>query len=123
MPRPQKKRYVCCMPKSGMFVPENSNSEEAVVITVDEYETIRLIDLEDYTQEQCAAQMHIARTTVQGIYNEARGKIADAIVNGKKLAISGGDYILCKGYGKQCGRGCKGHCHKHQCEKINLEDN
>lgn len=57
--------------------------EERIIMAVDEYETIRLIDLAGYTQEECAAQMGIARTTVQGIYNDARRKLADALVNGK----------------------------------------
>ncbi|HHZ05782.1 MAG TPA: DUF134 domain-containing protein [Clostridiales bacterium] len=122
MPRLQKKRYVCCMPKNNCFAPVDNSSEDTVVMTLDEYEAIRLIDLEKYTQEDCAVQMHIARTTVQGVYNKARGKIADALVNSKKLVIAGGNYILCKRYGNNCGRGCKRHCHKHQCDKTNLEE-
>lgn len=114
MPRPPKKRFVCCMPQNDGFTP-SSDTDDIVTMTVDEYETIRLIDLENYTQEDCAAQMHIARTTVQGVYFSARQKLADALVNGKRLLISGGDYRLCECYGKQCGRGCKEHCHKHSC--------
>ena len=54
---------------------------EAVVMTVDQYETVRLIDLEGFTQEACAEKMEIARTTVQSIYAEARKKLADALVS------------------------------------------
>jgi len=79
-------------------------------MSVDEYETIRLIDLQGFTQEECADQMNIARTTVQGIYNEARKKLADTLVNGKVLRIEGGDYQLCDGLEKHCGcGGCRRH--------------
>ena len=73
-------------------------------MTIDEYETIRLIDLEEFTQEMCAEQMGVARTTVQWIYNQARHKLADALVNGKKLRIEGGDYQVCAGSDLTCGR-------------------
>jgi len=81
-----------------------------VSLTVDEYETIRLIDLEKFTQEECARQMNVARTTVQGIYSEARNKIARFLVEGLMLSIEGGEYRLCQGQDEGCGRGC---CH-HQ---------
>lgn len=122
MPRPQKKRFVCCLPKTEVFIPYGKKNIGTVKMTVDEYETIRLIDLEKCTQEECALQMHVSRTTVQSIYNEARSKIADAIVNGNGLLISGGDYVICGHYNKQCKTGCKKCCHKHQCSKKALED-
>lgn len=78
-------------------------------MTVDEYETIRLIDLEGFTQEECAQQMNVARTTVQGIYARARKKIAHMLVNGSPLLIEGGEYKLCDGLGNGCGRGCGRH--------------
>lgn len=98
MPRPQKKRYVCCEPKNDAFVPDGRSSGEKVVLTVDEYESLRLIDLEGYTQERCAEQMQVSRTTVQGVYDAARKKVADALVNGKRLLIRGGDYVTCGRY-------------------------
>jgi predicted DNA-binding protein (UPF0251 family) len=111
MPRPMKWRKVCCLPDSNKFGPLDSAVDEIdyIKMTIDEYETIRLIDLESFTQEECANQMNVARTTVQGIYNEARGKLAESLVNGKVLFIDGGEYRLCEGIGKGCGRGC----HKH----------
>ena len=42
------------------------------------------------TQEECGASMNIARTTVTAIYDSARKKIADVVVNGKRLLIAGG---------------------------------
>lgn len=112
MPRPQKKRNVCCMPKNSCFIPGEFAINEAVHMTVDEHETIRLIDLEEYTQEECANQMQVSRTTVQGVYFSARKKIADAIVNGKKLIITGGDYHLCDGRNQKCCRANKKRCCK-----------
>lgn len=94
MPRPMKRRKVCCVPESNRFGPLDfpADTENFVNMTVDEYETIRLIDLEGYNQKACADQMNISRTTVQGIYNEARKKVAQSLVNGKVLFIQGGEF-------------------------------
>ncbi|MDQ7094450.1 DUF134 domain-containing protein [Desulfosporosinus sp. PR] len=121
MPRPRKWRKVCCLPESNRFGPLNTSIKQnhCVMMTVDEYETIRLIDLEGFTQEECADQMNIARTTVQRIYNDARKKIAESLVNGKVLNIEGGDYKLCDGLEQYCG--CGG-CAKHRCHKVLQED-
>ncbi|MHC1771005.1 MAG: DUF134 domain-containing protein [Flexilinea sp.] len=121
MSRPRKWRKVCCLPESTRFGPLDSsvNMENFVNMTVDEYETIRLIDLESFTQEECASQMNIARTTVQGIYDEARKKVAESLVNGKVLFIEGGEYQLCDGYGKTCGGG---GCRRHRCGRDFMDD-
>ncbi|HOU09704.1 MAG TPA: DUF134 domain-containing protein [Clostridiales bacterium] len=113
MPRPVKWRNVCCLPENNRFGPlgMQAGAREHIVMTVDEYETVRLIDLEGFTQEECAAQMNVARTTVQGVYNSARQKIADSLVNGKALWIEGGEYRLCDGQGINCGRG---HCGRYR---------
>ena len=76
-------------------------------MTVDEYETIRLIDLEAFTQEAAAEQMNVGRTTVQAIYADARKKLADALVNGKLLTIDGGKYQLCDYSEDFCGPACR----------------
>lgn len=110
MPRPMKWRKVCCLPENSRFGPlDLKDSKDYINMTVDEYETIRLIDLKGFTQEECAKQMNIARTTVQGIYIEARKKLAESLVNGKVLTIEGGEYKLCDGLGKRCGHGCHRH--------------
>lgn len=111
MGRPQKKRFICRLPRQKSFVPEEG-AEEEIILSVDEYEAIRLIDLEGNTQEECSRQMQVARTTVQSIYDTARRKLAEAIVDGKRLVIEGGDYRLCEFYETNCGRGCGRHCRR-----------
>ena len=66
-------------------------SGEPIVLTVDELETIRLIDKENLSQEECGAQLGVGRTTAQKIYETARKKIADALVLGFALKIEGGE--------------------------------
>ena len=116
MARPRKCRRVCGMPQTSSFAPlENKSDVQRITMAIDEYETLRLIDLAGYTQEECAEQMGIARTTVQGIYNDARRKVADALVNGKLLSIEGGDVAVCMN-DTGCGRKCRPFC----CKKQNL---
>ncbi len=78
------------MPVYRSFSPDDIEAGESIRMTVDEFETLRLLDHEGLTQEECAASMNIARTTVTSIYEKARKKIADALVNGKQLLITGG---------------------------------
>ena len=117
MPRPKKWRKVCCLPENRNFGPlpgfgqSAPQARQEVIMTVDEYEAVRLIDLEGMNQEACAEKMRIARTTVQSIYAEARKKLADSLVNGKLLRIEGGDYELCDGHGTRCGMGA---CHRRR---------
>ena len=114
MPRPRKWRKVCCLPENSRFGPLGAPCPAVapVIMTVDEYETIRLIDLEGMTQEECSEKMHVARTTIQGIYTSARSKLADTLVNGKNLLIDGGDYRLCDGNAPMCG---VGGCRRRGC--------
>lgn len=105
MPRPIKCRRVCHYPQTLLFSPTDATADkEPVILTVDEYETLRLIDKEGYGQEKCAVFMQIARTTVQRIYESARKKVADCIVEGRPLRIEGGDFWLCNGQSNDCGR-------------------
>ena len=94
MPRKQRCRRIEGYPDHWEFSPEEVTDKEPVVMTLDEFETIRLLDREGMTQEQCAEKMGIARTTVTAIYESARRKIADAMVDGKQLQIRGGTYRL-----------------------------
>lgn len=109
MPRPKKCRKVCKLPEVSEFRPLG-DTKKYVTLTVDEYEAIRLIDREGFSQEECSGYMQVARTTVQQIYNTARTKIANALVEGTGIRICGGDYTVCDGNETHCGcGGCKKH--------------
>ena len=94
MPRPQKSRRICCYPDYWSFAPDQDTANDTVVMSLDEFETIRLIDYQSKTQEQCAQEMNVARTTVTAIYDTARKKLAQALVEGRRIVISGGNYTL-----------------------------
>ncbi len=106
MARPQRRRRICKEPEYLTFRPDGVAAPETVDLTCDEYETIRLVDLLGLTHEQCAKRMDISRTTVTEVYEAARRKIADALVNGRELTIGGGSYRICPGDG--CPRQCCG---------------
>lgn len=104
MPRPPKCKKVCYFPRNLEFVPtRQAQSPETVILTIEEYEAIRLIDKEGLSQEQCSQQMQIARTTAQKIYGNARKKLASALVDGLPIRIEGGDFRLCNGDDANCG--------------------
>lgn len=119
MSRPRKCRKVCQLPATREFRPAGElPCKSAVILTVDEYEAIRLIDRQGFSQEECGAYMRVARTTVQAIYNSARKKLADALVDGLALRIEGGDYQLCDGTEEYCGcGGCRRH--RRRCAQRN----
>ena len=83
------------MPTNCEFVPING-VKSTVTLSVEEFETIRLIDAEGFSQEQCAKVMQVARTTVQLMYDSARKKIAQALVSGMGIRIAGGNYEVCR---------------------------
>ena len=114
MPRPFKWRRVCCLPENNRYGPLNAaeNENGIVQMSVDEYEAIRRIDTEGYTQEKCAEHMNVSRSTIQSIYDSARKKLSDSLVYGKVLWIEGGEYRLCDGMSNGCGGG---GCHRHRC--------
>lgn len=115
MARPTKCRRICHIPLVADFVPAQGAEEaECVILTVDEYESIRLIDKEGFSQEQCCEFMQVSRTTVQKIYESARKKLADVLVDGRSLRIEGGDIRICDGENSLCEGGL---CHQSRCRR------
>lgn len=119
MPRPQRSRRICCAPRVDGFSADGSAGAVPIVLTLDEYEVIRLVDLEGKTHGECAAQMDISRSTVQEIYECARKKLAACIVYGRNLKITGGNYRICDGQ-TDTGCSCSATCAKADVENTSV---
>ena len=91
MPRPQRPRRICRAPGWSRFSPDGRADGDSVVLLLDEFEALRLMDYEGKTHAECARQMDISRTTVTEIYESARRKLAACLVEGKHLVIAGGE--------------------------------
>jgi predicted DNA-binding protein (UPF0251 family) len=98
MPRPPKWRRVEFLPEITYFKPAGVplRDLDEIVLTVEELEAIRLKDQEGLDQETCAERMQISRPTFHRIIGSAREKVAEALVEGKAIRISGGNYQLAK---------------------------
>ncbi len=90
--RPKKTRWVTCEPGERCFRPQcRSESElEGVILSLDEFEAMRLSYLEGYDQGKIAKQMKIHQSTISRILASAHKKVTDALVNMKAIRIEGG---------------------------------
>jgi len=96
MPRPFCCRRIAGRPVASVFKPLGVPLRELdeIVMTLDEFEAIRLADLDGLYQEQAAEQMGVSRATFSRIMDSAHRKVADALVHGKALRIEGGPVHL-----------------------------
>ena len=92
MPRPRHCRRVAQLPQANYYKPRGIPLSvlEEVTLTVDEFEAIRLTDLEGFYQADAAEEMNISRQTLGRVLELAHKKIADALVHGNALLIKGG---------------------------------
>jgi len=90
MSRPCKKRRIKGRPNSSYFKPAGIPIKELehIELTLEEFETIRLIDFEKISQEKASKKMEISQPTLSRILTNARNKIAEAIIKGKAIKIS-----------------------------------
>jgi len=104
MPRPRRCRRILSEPTICAFKPVGIRAFglEESVLTMDEFEALRLKDFEGLEQEEAAKKMGISQPTFNRILSSARGKISDALVNCKLIRIEGGNYEV---VGR--GRGCR----------------
>ena len=108
MPRPVKCRKIENLPRYTYFIPSGRKKceVEEIILKVEEFEAMRLKDIEDLNQEECAERMEVSRQTFQNIIDSARKKIAMALMEGKAINISGGNYgrNVCQYECKSCNK-------------------
>ena len=76
----------------GVFKPAGIPGRflEEVVLGLDGLEALRLAGLEGLYHEAAAARMGVSRATFGRIVEDARRRVAEALVEGKLLRIEGG---------------------------------
>ncbi|BBO84958.1 DUF134 domain-containing protein [Desulfosarcina ovata] len=94
MPRPKKPRIVSSYPTIAAFVPQGMPISGEVMLSVEELEAIRLSDFECLDQESAANLMQVSRQTYGRILSRARHIVGEALVTGKALRVSGGNYAM-----------------------------
>ena len=102
MPRKKRSRRIQVPPViKGMSVSGvRGRKSNEVILHLEEYEAIRLLDYQNLTQEEAAVFMDVSRPTLTRIYEEARNKVATAFVEGRDLLFRGGDFYFEKNWYK-----------------------
>ena len=104
MSRPPCRRQIAGEPRCCTFSPKGvpGRELEEIVVTLDEFESIRLVDLLGLYQEEASARMNVSRPTLGRILEKAHRKVADALYHGKILRIQGGCVELRRDAEKRC---------------------
>ena len=128
MARPKLLRRLSYSPPAHLFLPsgedEHAEPEDMIVVTMDEFEALRLADLECFSQQEGSKKMGISRATFGRIVESGRSKVAKALVHGYRIEISGGAFMFGRGRHLQCPRcrrrqsreaGGRGHVECRRC--------
>lgn len=90
--RPKKVRYIQKMPQTIQFSPRGKPGRpDEVVLSLDQFEALKLTDYQGFSQTQGAVAMKISRPSFGRILRDARKKVADGLVNGKIIKFRMGD--------------------------------
>lgn len=114
MPRPKRPRCIISRPATKGFRPEGLEEKGEVLLSLEEFEVIRLIDFEGMDQSQAAEIMKVSRQTVGRILKAGRFTLSKALVEARRLKVEGGCYEIHGnghgrgGHGNGMGRGRKG---------------
>lgn len=100
MPRRRRLRKVVAPPGFKGYKPYGTNniSNEYIELLYEEYESIKLADYDLLNHEAAAQLMGISRPTFARIYESARRKIANALVESKEIKAVFGNAVLDKNW-------------------------
>jgi len=70
------------------FIPHPTATGTPITIEPAELEAIRLVDLEDLSQEQAGKKMGVSRGTIWRLVKSARKKVAQALTEGRPLTVT-----------------------------------
>ncbi len=89
MPRPKRCRRVCCDPNYNVFKPQGIPMDRltSIEMGLDEFEALRLSDVEMLSQAEAAKRMDVSQPTFNRILSGARYKTARALTEGVALNI------------------------------------
>lgn len=104
MPRPKLPRNILAPPPVDGFKPSKAGDAVEIVLSVEEYEAIRLVDFEGLDQAQAAVHMGVSRQTFGRVLRAARFILSSALVKGLQLRVTGGCYQV-QGHGRGHGEG------------------
>jgi len=87
--RPCLRRRISSQINSYYFKPQGipMSSLDIIELTIEEVEAMRLKNIKNLDQIECARQMKTSQSTFQRILSSAYKKISQAIVEGKAIKI------------------------------------
>ena len=94
MPRPKRPRFIESHPDVQGFTPDGIAHTGDTILSMEEFEAIRLSDYLGLDQSKAAEQMNISRQTFGRILKQARFTLSQALVTGKRLRVTGGCYEM-----------------------------
>jgi predicted DNA-binding protein (UPF0251 family) len=74
-------------PRVDAFTPEPNAYGERIQMELAELEALRLVDLDNLTQEEAGDMMGVSRGTIWRLLKRGRTKVVAALVEGRKLEI------------------------------------
>jgi len=117
--RPRVKRRMDRDGPLRCYAPQCNTADETacVILLPEELELLKLVDLNGLEQEEASAMIGVSRRTVWKDLHEARRKVADALINGKKIEIAGCERRIdgrCPHEGEPCLGSPDGFCRRRK---------